>query len=147
MMLTTDLALRFDPIYGPIPSGSTSTPTSSPTRSPGLVQAAPPRHGPGVALPRSVGTGAAAVAGPCPAAAGAPLGDADLLDFTADESLLGKASGADLLEGKVTLPLLLLQQNEPSVRSTLVEIMYDGNYKNRHREELREKMNVHGILE
>ena len=35
MMLTTDLALRFDPIYEPITRASTRTPTSSPTRSPG----------------------------------------------------------------------------------------------------------------
>jgi catalase-peroxidase len=34
MMLTTDLALRMDPIYGPSPGGSTRTRTSSPTRSP-----------------------------------------------------------------------------------------------------------------
>ena len=33
----------------------------------GLVQAAAPRHGPGLALPRPVGAGAAAVAGPGPA--------------------------------------------------------------------------------
>ena len=34
MMLTTDLALRLDPIYGRSPSASTRTPTSSPTPSP-----------------------------------------------------------------------------------------------------------------
>ena len=33
MMLTTDLALRLDPVYGPIARASTRTPTSSPTRS------------------------------------------------------------------------------------------------------------------
>src|SRR5882762_6076600 len=32
----------------------------------------------------------------------------DLLDFTATENMLGKPAGADLLEGKLTLPLILL---------------------------------------
>ena len=32
----------------------------------------------------------------------------DLLDFTAEKEVLGKAAGADLLEGKLTLPLILL---------------------------------------
>jgi octaprenyl-diphosphate synthase len=37
----------------------------------------------------------------------------DLLDYTADETALGKPVGGDLREGKMTLPLIhLLQQNE-----------------------------------
>src|SRR5687768_14170779 len=43
----------------------------------------------------------------------------DLLDFTADERALGKAAGADLLEGKVTLPLILLQEKLPNIREEL----------------------------
>ena len=38
----------------------------------------------------------------------------DLLDFTSDETALGKAAGADLLGGKVTLPLIYLREAEPS---------------------------------
>lgn len=34
----------------------------------------------------------------------------DVLDFTADEAVLGKPIGGDLREGKVTLPVILLQQ-------------------------------------
>lgn len=71
----------------------------------------------------------------------------DLLDFTADEDILGKASGADLLEGKLTLPLILLIQKEPSMRSELEKIMRDGNYESVSRETLQEKMEVHGTLE
>ena len=71
----------------------------------------------------------------------------DLLDFTADESVLGKASGADLLEGKITLPLLLLQKAEPSIKSTLIETMYDGRYADGVRERLLEKLKLQGILE
>lgn len=71
----------------------------------------------------------------------------DLLDFTADENILGKASGADLLEGKLTLPLISLIEKEPSMRAELEKIMHDGDYKRVSREWLREKMEIHGTLE
>ena len=67
MMLTTDLALRMDPIYAadrealPRESG----PARRRVRQ-GVVQAVAPRHGTRLALPRPVGSGAAAVAGPRP---------------------------------------------------------------------------------
>jgi octaprenyl-diphosphate synthase len=71
----------------------------------------------------------------------------DILDFTADEALLGKAAGADLLEGKVTLPLIRLLRHEPTLRKTLREIMYDGEYAPGIRDEIIEKLRVHGVLE
>jgi len=71
----------------------------------------------------------------------------DVLDFTSEESILGKASGADLLEGKITLPLLLLQKSEPSVKSMLIDVMYDGNYADGTRRTLLAKLELHGILE
>jgi octaprenyl-diphosphate synthase len=37
----------------------------------------------------------------------------DLLDYTADEKILGKATGADLREGKLTLPLIHALANAP----------------------------------
>src|SRR6476661_8511013 len=40
----------------------------------------------------------------------------DLLDFTSSEEALGKAAGADLLGGKVTLPLIYLRDTEPNAR-------------------------------
>ena len=64
----------------------------------------------------------------------------DLLDFTAEEEVLGKASGADLLEGKVTLPLLLLLQKEPNVRKDLEKVMHDGDYSRISRQSLLEKL-------
>ena len=71
----------------------------------------------------------------------------DSLDFTAEEEVLGKASGADLLEGKVTMPLLLLLQKEPSVRDDLEQIMHDGDYQNMPRERLLAKMEKHSTIE
>ena len=70
----------------------------------------------------------------------------DLLDFTADEEVLGKASGADLLEGKLTLPLILLVEREPQVKSELEKIMRDGDYKSVSRERLLEKLESFGLL-
>lgn len=71
----------------------------------------------------------------------------DLLDFTADEAALGKAAGADLLEGKITLPLILLQQKEPSIRKVLERVMYDGSYHNGTRDMIVERMNVSGTFD
>lgn len=71
----------------------------------------------------------------------------DLLDFTAEQEMLGKAAGADLLEGKLTLPLILLVEKEPSVKEDLEQIMHDGNYKAVSREYLLEKLVRHDLLE
>lgn len=71
----------------------------------------------------------------------------DLLDFTADEEVLGKAAGADLLEGKVTLPLILLVEKHPSVKRNLEQIMYDGDYGRFARENLLDDLNAHKTLE
>ena len=71
----------------------------------------------------------------------------DLLDFTAEEDVLGKASGADLLEGKLTLPLIELVKKEPSVKKDLEKIMHDGNYENVSRQILLDKLENIGLLE
>lgn len=48
----------------------------------------------------------------------------DLLDYTADADLLGKAVGADLKEGKMTLPLIhALQKAGPSDREGIEEMI------------------------
>jgi len=70
----------------------------------------------------------------------------DLLDFTAEDAVLGKASGADLLEGKLTLPLIFLVKKEPKVKIELEKIMRDGDYKTVSREMLLEKLENFGLL-
>jgi len=44
----------------------------------------------------------------------------DLLDFTGDAAAVGKPIGSDLREGKVTLPLIHLQQHEPGGRGAAI---------------------------
>ncbi|MEP6924804.1 MAG: polyprenyl synthetase family protein [Pyrinomonadaceae bacterium] len=70
----------------------------------------------------------------------------DLLDFTAEEEVLGKAAGADLLEGKLTLPLILLLKKDPSKRSDLEKIMHDGDYRRVSRDGLLDALNAHNAL-
>ncbi|REJ78603.1 MAG: polyprenyl synthetase family protein [Acidobacteria bacterium] len=71
----------------------------------------------------------------------------DVLDFTADKQVLGKASGADLLEGKLTLPLILLVRKDPSVCALLEQIMRTGEYDSGIREQLLGKLEKSGTLE
>src|SRR2546423_3424951 len=52
----------------------------------------------------------------------------DLLDFTSTEDVLGKPAGADLLEGKVSLPLIFLLQREPQMRAHIQSVIADSNY-------------------
>ena len=52
----------------------------------------------------------------------------DLLDFTATDDALGKAAGVDLLEGKVTLPLIYLLETDRDWRADVQSVMRDGNY-------------------
>src|SRR5215210_9148389 len=53
----------------------------------------------------------------------------DLLDFTATGEALGKPSGVDLLEGKLTLPLIYLLEEDSTCRASLQTIMHEGNYE------------------
>lgn len=71
----------------------------------------------------------------------------DLLDFTAEEEILGKASGADLLEGKLTLPLILLLCEKPELRQAFLTIMQEGSYKSYSREQLLYDLNETGTLD
>lgn len=70
----------------------------------------------------------------------------DSLDFTAEEEILGKASGADLLEGKLTFPLILLIKKEPAMREKAEQIMYDGDYSAVSRESILEALEKHSTL-
>ena len=60
----------------------------------------------------------------------------DLLDFTATKDALGKAAGVDLLEGKVTLPLIYLLGADPSQRANIQAVMREGSYEEVPRAEL-----------
>jgi octaprenyl-diphosphate synthase len=71
----------------------------------------------------------------------------DVLDVTADSDALGKTAGSDLLEGKLTLPLIYLLREKPDLRPKLEQIMLDGQYKALTRRELQGLLNQHGIMD
>ena len=70
----------------------------------------------------------------------------DLLDFSSSEEVLGKPSGVDLLEGKLTLPLIYLLENDPSSRQIVQDVMREGNFGVIAREELLERVEQTGAL-
>jgi octaprenyl-diphosphate synthase len=53
----------------------------------------------------------------------------DLLDFTSTEAALGKAAGADLLGGKVTLPLIYLRESDPSTLKLIQQVLSERGYQ------------------
>ena len=71
----------------------------------------------------------------------------DLLDFTSSEDALGKAAGADLLGGKVTLPLIYLMQSEPSAREWVHRVLRDRTYDAVSQTDLLEAIARTGALE
>ncbi|HEU4434081.1 MAG TPA: polyprenyl synthetase family protein [Pyrinomonadaceae bacterium] len=71
----------------------------------------------------------------------------DLLDFTSSDEALGKAAGADLLGGKVTLPLLYLMAADASALPLVQRVLHDGNYENVSQEDLRDALDRSGALE
>ena len=71
----------------------------------------------------------------------------DLLDFTSTEEALGKASGADLLGGKVTLPLIYLLGSNPSLLKPVQQVLKDGNYQAVSRDDLFAALNQTDALE
>jgi len=70
----------------------------------------------------------------------------DALDLTAKENVLGKAVGADLIEGKLTLPLILLLQTEPEIAEVLSQVIHDGEYKLDSREMIIQQLERYEIL-
>src|SRR5881394_798348 len=70
----------------------------------------------------------------------------DLLDFTSSEDVLGKPAGADLLEGKVSLPLIFLLQREPEMRSRLQTVMAENRYASVSRHMLTEALEGTGAI-
>jgi octaprenyl-diphosphate synthase len=70
----------------------------------------------------------------------------DLLDFTETEETLGKPTGIDLLEGKLTLPLIYLLESEPAARASVQLVMQDGGYDNLSRAQLLQALESSGAL-
>jgi octaprenyl-diphosphate synthase len=71
----------------------------------------------------------------------------DLLDFTSSEEALGKASGADLLGGKVTLPLIYLREAEPKCREMIKTVLREEKYGSVGQADLLEAITRTGALE
>ena len=71
----------------------------------------------------------------------------DLLDFTSSEDTLGKAAGADLLGGKVTLPLIYLREAEPKALEMVQTVLREGRYDSITQQELREALDGTGALD
>ena len=71
----------------------------------------------------------------------------DLLDFTSNEAALGKAAGADLLGGKVTLPLIYLREAEPAALEMIQRVLHDGNYNEVSQADLFAAIRRTGALE
>lgn len=70
----------------------------------------------------------------------------DVLDFTSTEDVLGKPAGADLIEGKISLPLILLLQREPERRLQVQTIINDGGYQRVSRQSLLDVLAETGAL-
>src|SRR5215216_2047466 len=71
----------------------------------------------------------------------------DLLDFTSSDAALGKAAGADLVGGKVTLPLIYLMAAESSTTAMVQRVLLDGSYETVPQEDLRKALVRSGGLE
>ncbi|MFN2512209.1 MAG: polyprenyl synthetase family protein [Pyrinomonadaceae bacterium] len=71
----------------------------------------------------------------------------DLLDFTATDDVLGKASGVDLIAGKVTLPLIYLLEQDSIGREMVETVIRDGNYSTVSRSDLFQAVDRVGGLD
>jgi octaprenyl-diphosphate synthase len=71
----------------------------------------------------------------------------DVLDFTSTEAALGKAAGADLLGGKVTLPLIYLRESNPSSLQLIQQVLSDGDYRAVSQQDLLSAINGTDALE
>ena len=71
----------------------------------------------------------------------------DLLDFTATEDALGKASGADLPGGKVTLPLIYWRESDPTALEVIRRILHDSSYETLDQRDLLDALRSTKALE
>jgi octaprenyl-diphosphate synthase len=71
----------------------------------------------------------------------------DLLDFTASDDEIGKSAGADLIGGKVTLPLIYLMKRDKSVRDLVATVLRNRNYDTFSRARLLSILEESGSLD
>ncbi|HEX7296340.1 MAG TPA: polyprenyl synthetase family protein [Pyrinomonadaceae bacterium] len=71
----------------------------------------------------------------------------DLLDFTSTGDALGKAAGADLLGGKVTLPVIYWLDSEPTARERINQVLLSRSYDGVRQSELVDAIQTSGALE
>ena len=71
----------------------------------------------------------------------------DLLDFTSSGDALGKAAGADLLGGKVTLPVIYLLEAQPAARELVNQVLLSRNYESVRQADLLDAIQTSGALE
>src|SRR5262249_12451813 len=72
----------------------------------------------------------------------------DLLDFTADEKVLGKPVNNDLREGKLTLPVIfLLRRAGAAASQTVSAVLADRGFDRVSRDELLRLAREHGALD
>ncbi len=71
----------------------------------------------------------------------------DLLDFTSLDDALGKAAGVDLTEGKMTLPVIYLIEEDARWRPAVQSVMREGNYQEVARAALLEAAERTGATE
>ncbi|MBM40349.1 MAG: hypothetical protein CL483_00295 [Acidobacteria bacterium] len=72
----------------------------------------------------------------------------DLLDYTADEAVLGKPVGGDVREGKMTLPAIYLaDQAGGRARELLTTIVCDREFSDEAWHELRALLATHRVLD
>jgi octaprenyl-diphosphate synthase len=71
----------------------------------------------------------------------------DVLDYTSEKGVLGKTIGKDFLEGKVTLPLILLMEElDTGDRQNVSEIFLKDSPEHGDFETVRDLMEKHGAL-
>lgn len=72
----------------------------------------------------------------------------DILDFTADEGVLGKPVANDLREGKLTLPvILLLKHGPPAAMKAVQTVLDDRGFEHVSQQEIARLVREHGALE
>jgi octaprenyl-diphosphate synthase len=70
----------------------------------------------------------------------------DILDVTGSTESVGKPTGKDLLEGKITLPFIYLLEANSLMRSKLEKIMLDGEYTSISREDISAMLRDSGAI-